>query len=140
MPDGGGRGGDVTEEIGGVKPEDSIDPWLPGLVWNNIGETMPSQANPLDCDSLSVALQTKTTFTEDKWKDFGIDHLSMYDVIKSGKSYFRPAAFLAAGKNGIVSSSAFYAVILLLRHICNHVCICAQVQRSCEHQLRMCTS
>ena len=63
-----------------------------GLKWNNVGSARPANGNEFANDELASALQSKTIFTQEDWDVFGIKDLHMDNFIKSGVSYFQPAA------------------------------------------------
>ena len=47
--------------------------------------------NEVTNEQLSKALESKQEFTNDEWKQFGIDRLQMRHWIRSGGKYFQPA-------------------------------------------------
>lgn len=76
--------------------------WSPalGLQWEKHGQTMP-RGQELSNPKLAKELETKSEFTLEEWKDFGIDakDLGNDSFIKSGAIYFRPVAGLGFCKH-----------------------------------------
>ena len=105
---------DVTgsSELTGVKDAEGLTRWLlslharyrrsegtaSGLRWRNVGSI--GKGDELTNKELSEALQSNARwnarkdvkFTEAEWKAFGVKNLRMNHFIKSGDSYFQPAA------------------------------------------------
>jgi hypothetical protein len=69
-----------------------IEEGASGLKWSDAGPEMRANWKELTNERLSKALEDKTVFTEDEWNMFGIDRLQMDHCIRSGNSYFQPAA------------------------------------------------
>jgi hypothetical protein len=60
-----------------------------GLKWREI-EQRPEGVEPLTNKMLSDALQTTTTFTVERWAEFGITGLKETDFIEVGDKFFQP--------------------------------------------------
>ena len=75
--------------------------------WTNVGSLSdnkpfdPNSKGKLSNDQLSSALQSKTTFTEKEWNEFGINEVNSKSFIKSGDSYFQPAVPLSRQANQV---------------------------------------
>jgi hypothetical protein len=65
-----------------------------GLQWKENGSTKPTQGRELSNSKLANALMSTTTFTQEEWQSFGIHRLRLVDFIRSGDSYFKPAAIV----------------------------------------------
>lgn len=75
-------------------PGEHPDTTPSGFKWYNIGSEEPDDGDELSNEKLVDALQNKTAFTSDEWKEFGIDELKREHFIKSRNVYFRPAVIL----------------------------------------------
>lgn len=69
-----------------------VDTGALGLKWMPAGDTEPATGHNLENAELTEALRSKTEFTKEEWDAFGIKDLRTDHVIKSGDSYFQPAA------------------------------------------------
>jgi len=58
----------------------------------------PSAGRRLENEQLSEALRKKQEFTPEELERFGLGHLSLYDYIQSGATFFRPS--LLSGESG----------------------------------------
>ena len=72
-----------------------------GLKWEKIGkvsgkerEKLALQGKELSNSKLATTLQSRTEFTIEEWKTFGIKDLGKNSFIQSGDVYFKPAARL----------------------------------------------
>ena len=63
-----------------------------GLKWCEVGAMKPRKGLELTNSKLAEALQDKTEFTEEEWFHFGVSSLKITHCIRSGGSYFQPAA------------------------------------------------
>ena len=62
-----------------------------GLKWKKTGATKPTQGRELSKSSLAEALKSKTEFSQEEWRAFGLgDDLRPDDYIKTDDVYFRP--------------------------------------------------
>ena len=62
-----------------------------GLKWERLGEEKPQQGRELSNPRLAEELQSKTDFTLEEWKSFGITDLGNGSFIRAGGLYFKPA-------------------------------------------------
>ena len=69
-----------------------------GLMWRKAGDTKPVHGRNLENSELAEALTRKIEFRQQEWDKFGIKDLCIDDFVKSGESYFQPAAPVAAGE------------------------------------------
>ena len=76
-----------------------------GLKWREKGSEKPHKGIELVNAELSKALQQKAEFTQDEWKQFGVEDLSAATFIEvggtSGTKYFQPAEVGALGSKWI---------------------------------------
>jgi hypothetical protein len=63
-----------------------------GLKWRRTGGEKPNHGEELKHKGLASGLTKRTEFTREEWDAFGIKDLRMEHFIKSGPSYFQPAA------------------------------------------------
>jgi hypothetical protein len=63
-----------------------------GLNWRKIGNKEPTGCVHLANAGLESGLASTTTFTQEEWDAFGVTDLRRDHFIKSGESYFQPAA------------------------------------------------
>ena len=63
-----------------------------GLMWRKAGDTKPVHGRNLENSELAEALTRKIEFSQQEWDKFGIKDLCIDDFVKSGESYFTPAA------------------------------------------------
>ena len=61
-----------------------------GLFWENVGTIFPIKGILLVNKELSIALETKTNFTEEEWLFFNIQGLRLNHCVKSQNNYFKP--------------------------------------------------
>jgi len=67
-------------------------PMPSGLKWEGAGTEKPTDGKELTNEKLAEGLKSKTEFTKEEWKEFGIQELDAGHYIKSGDEYFKPAA------------------------------------------------
>jgi hypothetical protein len=80
------RGQEVLADFG------FVDTGSLGLKWLPAGDSEPAMGRNLEHAKLAEALKSKTEFTKQEWEAFGIKDLRTDQFIKSGYSYFQPAA------------------------------------------------
>ena len=74
------------------KRTEHTEPAASGLKWQSVGTSEPATGQQLFNTSLEEALSRKTELTQEEWNAFGISNLSKDHFVKSGDSYFTPAA------------------------------------------------
>jgi len=63
-----------------------------GLMWKNVGSTVPPNSSRLYCTSLAKALEHSTSFSESEWAAFEVGDVHLHHHIQSeGGSYYQPA-------------------------------------------------
>jgi len=83
-----------------------------GLFWENVGTIFPIKGILLVNKELSIALETKTNFTEEEWLFFNIQGLRLNHCVKSQNNYFKPIQML------IVRFHYFYYIKYIEYYIC----------------------
>ena len=78
--------------LGGGHDGNSQPTFTLGSKWKNVGAIKPEGGRELSNFKLATALALKREFTSDEWIEFGVEDLGEEDFIKSGSSYFKPAA------------------------------------------------
>jgi hypothetical protein len=79
-----------NRQLSGKNPKES---WITSsFSWREISDTQPTNGRKLANVDLAEALRDKHEFTQQEWDKFGIVDLRTDDFIKSGESFFQPAA------------------------------------------------
>jgi len=95
------RSPDASFVLESMVAPDGQTPWIlpaapdaaaSGLKWKNVGTQKPSTGLEITSQALANALRSKVEFNDDEWKAFDISVLRYNHFLKSGDSYFKPAA------------------------------------------------
>ena len=105
----------------------NLETKAPGLKWLPAGDTKPTTGRNLEHKKLAEALTRKTEFTKQEWEAFGIKDLFTNHFIKSGNSYFQPAAKDITDDDVVERCCPIHSPLHTLNHTHTHTCMQTEV-------------
>jgi hypothetical protein len=131
----------MSKVLPGLKYIRVLNSAVTGLVWRNAGDEKPSKGEQFHSDSLAAALEQKTEFTQAEWDTFHITGLLADHFIKSGASYFQPAAVDDASTTKLNMPPDYVDTFSSLSHAFPYIKMmltaCTNVRWFCEEKIDM---